>query len=61
MSTQAEDDVISQASSFDRGPVSPAPAAPEADSAVAGRTRQFDTPRLRKDFADHPILHRLHA
>ena len=56
MSTQAEDDVIAQASS-DRVPLTPASveafgAVPEADRAVAGRTRQFDTARLSKDFAE---------
>ena len=56
MSTRAEDDVISPAS-FDRVPATLASveaplAAPEADRAVAGRTRQFDTARLSKDFSD---------
>ncbi|WP_176057682.1 2OG-Fe(II) oxygenase [Paraburkholderia sp. BCC1876] len=53
MSTQANDDVIVPVSA-DRSPVSAAPsaAAPNADRAVSGRTRTFDNPRLRKDFAD---------
>jgi hypothetical protein len=56
MSTQAEDDVIASAS-FDRVPATLASveareAAPEADQAVAGRTRQFDTAALSKDFAE---------
>ena len=52
MSTQAEEQVVSQAP-FNHAPSTPAPvAAPEADRAVACRTRQFDTAGLRKDFAD---------
>ena len=51
MSTQAEEQVVSQAP-FNHAPSTPAPvAAPEADRAVAGRTRQFDTAGLRRDFA----------
>ncbi|MBW8838197.1 MAG: 2OG-Fe(II) oxygenase, partial [Burkholderia sp.] len=59
MSTHAEDDVSASipeqhaAAALDIAPAVPAaPAAPDADRAVASRTRAFDTPRLRKDFAD---------
>ncbi|MGF6726546.1 hypothetical protein P3T43_005936 [Paraburkholderia sp. GAS41] len=56
MSTQAEDDVFASASS-DRviatsASVEAHPIIPEADGAVAGRTRQFDTAQLSRDFAD---------
>lgn len=48
MSTHAEDDVIATVSVETSSAA--APAAPNADRAVAGRTRALDTPRLRKDF-----------
>jgi hypothetical protein len=49
MSTHAEDDVIAAVSAD--AACAAAPGAPNADRAVANRTRTFDTPRLRKDFA----------
>ncbi|MFM0079080.1 HalD/BesD family halogenase [Paraburkholderia sediminicola] len=56
MSMHAEDDVIAPIS-VERSPASSlassAAPAPNADRAVASRTRTFDTRRLSKDFADH--------
>ncbi len=52
MSTHAGQDVIAPVS-FDHSPARPPRnATPDPDRAVAGRTRQFDTPRLRQDFSD---------
>jgi len=53
MSTHAEDD-LSASITRESAVAAPAqaPAAPDADRAVASRTRTFDNPRLRKDFAD---------
>lgn len=48
MSTQDEENVATLAAP----PPAGGSAAPDADRAVAGRTRQFDNARLRKDFAD---------
>ena len=50
MSTQAENDLIARDAVEHSPAASPAP---NADRAVASRTRGFDNPRLRKDFAEH--------
>ncbi|MBN3802038.1 2OG-Fe(II) oxygenase [Paraburkholderia sp. Ac-20336] len=50
MSIHAEDDVIASPVATASVAASAAPA-PDADRAVASRTRTFDNPRLRKDFA----------
>ncbi|MFP3613102.1 2OG-Fe(II) oxygenase [Paraburkholderia sp. SIMBA_050] len=52
MSTHAEDDVIAPISVEDSPASSPVAPAPNADRAVASRTRAFDTPRLARQFAD---------
>ena len=53
MSTHAEDDVAASIHTEHAVPaMQAAPAAPDADRALASRTRTFDNPRLRKDFAE---------
>jgi hypothetical protein len=52
MSTEAEEGVMAPATIERAGSATSIDAAPDPDRAMAGRTGQLDTPRLRKDFAD---------
>ncbi len=53
MSMQAEQQHVALQPSFEiAAGSSPAAAVPNPDQAIAGRTRTFDTARLRKQFAD---------